>query len=687
MKKLVMILLATICAFSVMAFTACEINKGNALTVTSIEKTASNGLEDTYTITYSDGSTGTFTITNGKDGEQGIKGEQGEKGEDGHSPKVAIGANGNWFVDDKDTGIKAVGRDGEKGDCGEQGIQGEKGDKGEKGEKGDRGEQGVQGEKGDKGDSGEQGIQGEKGDKGEQGEQGKDGQNGENGKSAYEIYKEKYGYEGTEEEWLADLANGRLDLKEKHTVIFDTDSGTIIPEQKVVDGKKIVKPEDPIKEGYRFTGWYCGEELWSFIGYTVTEDMTLTAKWEKVTIVGDFEIEEDSYITIKSYVGEGNMTIPYLINGKEVVIGDNAFEGNSKIKTVTFEADFVNYRKEMFKKCNNIQKITFNDKYNNELYWLFGYTTATVPESLTEISYLAETGINKEMLKSEIAKHAVTLVIPEGVSSIGGFDSCIGIEEVRIPETVTTIEESAFSGCGMLNDITIPDSVVEIGKEIFDGCASLSKLDIPFLDTVIGSLFGTSFYSESIEISQRDPSFNYQNGTNKKYYIPKKLEEIIIRNGSVYHRGLENISSIKKIVFGDKVNKIEEHVADGCQNLIEITIGKNVKEIGQLAFAGCVNVEKIYWNAVNCLYEGNISFSGTTYEIISSLKLSTVIIGKEVTNLQKQIFNKCLNLEKVLFEDTEGWNDGENNIIVTNPKVNAQYFIKNTTKNLIKSVV
>lgn len=687
MKKLVMILLATICAFSVMAFTACEINKGNALTVTSIEKTASNGLEDTYTITYSDGSTGTFTITNGKDGEQGIKGEQGEKGEDGHSPKVAIGANGNWFVDDKDTGIKAVGRDGEKGDCGEQGIQGEKGDKGEKGEKGDRGEQGVQGEKGDKGDSGEQGIQGEKGDKGEQGEQGKDGQNGENGKSAYEIYKEKYGYEGTEEEWLADLANGRLDLKEKHTVIFDTDSGTIIPEQKVVDGKKIVKPEDPIKEGYRFTGWYCGEELWSFIGYTVTEDMTLTAKWEKVTIVGDFEIEEDSYITIKSYVGEGNMTIPYLINGKEVVIGDNAFEGNSKIKTVTFEADFVNYRKEMFKKCNNIQKITFNDKYNNELYWLFGYTTATVPESLTEISYLAETGINKEMLKSEIAKHAVTLVIPEGVSSIGGFDSCIGIEEVRIPETVTTIEESAFSGCGMLNDITIPDSVVEIGKEIFDGCASLSKLDIPFLDTVIGSLFGTSFYSESIEISQRDPSFNYQNGTNKKYYIPKKLEEIIIRNGSVYHKGLENISSIKKIVFGDKVNKIEEHVADGCQNLIEITIGKNVKEIGQLAFAGCVNVEKIYWNAVNCLYEGNISFSGTTYEIISSLKLSTVIIGKEVTNLQKQIFNKCLNLEKVLFEDTEGWNDGENNIIVTNPKVNAQYFIKNTTKNLIKSVV
>ena len=318
MKKLWLILLLTLCCSSIaMGITAVvktSDQKNNAeKNIIGIEKTETDDNSDKYEIIYSDGTSYSFIVKNGKDG---------------HTPIITIGENGNWFIDGKDTGIMA---EGTTGDQGEQGIQGEKGDKGEqgeqgiqgeKGDKGDQGEQGIQGEKGDKGDQGEQGIQGEKGDKGDQGDPGNDGQNGENGKSAYEIYKEKYGYEGTEEEWLADLANGRLDLKEKHTVIFDTDGGTVIPEQKVVDGKKIVKPENPIKEGYRFTGWYCGEELWSFIGYTVTEDMTLTAKWEKVTIVGDFEIEEENNFTlIKKYIGEsGILTIPDEINGKIIKI-------------------------------------------------------------------------------------------------------------------------------------------------------------------------------------------------------------------------------------------------------------------------------------------------------------------------------------------------------------------------------
>ncbi len=42
--------------------------------IASIEKTATNGLVDTYTITLTDGSTHTFTVTNGKDGLPGADG-------------------------------------------------------------------------------------------------------------------------------------------------------------------------------------------------------------------------------------------------------------------------------------------------------------------------------------------------------------------------------------------------------------------------------------------------------------------------------------------------------------------------------------------------------------------------------------------------------------------------------------
>ena len=51
--------------------------------IASIEKTGTDGLVDTYTITFLDGSTQTYTVTNGEKGEKGDKGEKGEKGDAG----------------------------------------------------------------------------------------------------------------------------------------------------------------------------------------------------------------------------------------------------------------------------------------------------------------------------------------------------------------------------------------------------------------------------------------------------------------------------------------------------------------------------------------------------------------------------------------------------------------------------
>lgn len=91
----------------------------DGVSVVSISKTNTDGNVDTYTIAYSDGSTSTFTVTNGVDGEQGI---QGNPGQDGHSPVVRIGNNGHWFVDGVDTGIQAQGPKGDKGETGDDGL-------------------------------------------------------------------------------------------------------------------------------------------------------------------------------------------------------------------------------------------------------------------------------------------------------------------------------------------------------------------------------------------------------------------------------------------------------------------------------------------------------------------------------------------------------------------------------------
>lgn len=58
--------------------------------IAKIEKTATEGLIDTYTIHYSDKTTSTFTITNGADGKNGSDGKDGTNGKDGADGKDGI---------------------------------------------------------------------------------------------------------------------------------------------------------------------------------------------------------------------------------------------------------------------------------------------------------------------------------------------------------------------------------------------------------------------------------------------------------------------------------------------------------------------------------------------------------------------------------------------------------------------
>ncbi|MDE5789019.1 MAG: S1C family serine protease [Clostridia bacterium] len=72
MKKKILASFAAAAALSLGIFSGCIF--GNSVSVTSIEKTDSVGLVDYYTVSYSDGSTSQFTVTNGKDGVNGKDG-------------------------------------------------------------------------------------------------------------------------------------------------------------------------------------------------------------------------------------------------------------------------------------------------------------------------------------------------------------------------------------------------------------------------------------------------------------------------------------------------------------------------------------------------------------------------------------------------------------------------------------
>ena len=78
-------------------------------------------------------------------------------------------------------------------------------------------------------------------------------------------------------------------LFEKYTVTFQNEEGEVYQTVVVIEGEKIIKPEDPSKEGYTFLNWVYNGENWIFSDYTVSDNMTLTAKFliNKYTITFD----------------------------------------------------------------------------------------------------------------------------------------------------------------------------------------------------------------------------------------------------------------------------------------------------------------------------------------------------------------------------------------------------------------
>ena len=71
MKKKGLLKALLACLILSLGFSSCELVQKERVSIVSIEKTATEGLVDTYTIYYSDGSEYSFEVTNGADGVDG----------------------------------------------------------------------------------------------------------------------------------------------------------------------------------------------------------------------------------------------------------------------------------------------------------------------------------------------------------------------------------------------------------------------------------------------------------------------------------------------------------------------------------------------------------------------------------------------------------------------------------------
>lgn len=99
-------------------------------------------------------------------------------------------------------------------------------------------------------------------------------------------------------------------------VSFDSANSTNISKVEVKEGEIVTKITDPMKEGYRFLGWYQGEEKFDFSN-SIKKDVTLVAKWEKIDVTENKKF-----------------TITFNSDGGSSVISQTVEEGKTGVKPV-----------------------------------------------------------------------------------------------------------------------------------------------------------------------------------------------------------------------------------------------------------------------------------------------------------------------------------------------------------------
>jgi len=198
-----------------------------------------------------------------------------------------------------------------------------------------------------------------------------------------------------------------------------------------------------------------------------------------------------------------------------------------------------------------------------------------------------------------------TFSLPNKLEYLGRYSLALGNNfdgEIIIPETLTEIPESAFSGLNLKggtkvtfhdgitkigrcafdgisfgNGFKLPPYLKEIGEDAFYGCHFMDELDIP--ETV--QIIGTRAFADT----NLKGEFSVPNGI--EMISPTPLGECGYALGSFANTQFE------KILISDNVEIIGGRAFYANDYLRELEIGKNVDRIGMEAFAYCPGLQRV----------------------------------------------------------------------------------------------
>lgn len=334
-------------------------------------------------------------------------------------------------------------------------------------------------------------------------------------------------------------------------------------------------------------------------------------------------------------------------------IGDGAFMSCPNLTSVNIPKGVTNIKDFAFYECKSLTSINIPEGVTNigegAFCWCVDLTSFTIPESVTSIGYNAFARCSS----------LTSLSIPKSVTSIGygAFGSCSNLTSISvdknnarydsrdncnaiietasntliagcstsfIPEGVTSIGWSAFSGCSSLTAITIPESVTSIGYGAFMSCSNLTSINIPKSVTSIGrsafsscsSLTDVYCYSESVPTLDAE-AFYAVDCSKITLHVPKSAFADYMDSPSWNMFG----KILKLMAPGDQVTSLSYLSNDKVYTLRSaraFLLHSNVEEVaGKLCSSTGIKVEAVEYSLGNPALHFRIEKQGDNYYLYS----------------------------------------------------------------------
>ena len=364
------------------------------------------------------------------------------------------------------------------------------------------------------------------------------------------------------------------------------------------------------------------------IGYNAFSDCTsLTSVTipNSVTSIGNMAFHNCSGMT------------SVIISNSVTSIGSGAFSDCTSLTSVTIPNSVTSIGDTAFYNCSSLTSVTIPNSVNSIGASAFQGTAwyNNQPDGLVYAGKVAYYYKGKMPVNTAITLERGTL----GIAKYA-FSGCSGLTSVTIPNSVTSIGLSPFSGCSGLTSIVvedgntvydsrdnsnaiietstntliagcknskIPNSVTSIGDGAFSSCSGLTSVIIPSGVTSIGeSAFSNCSRLTSIVVE--DGNTVYDSRDNCNAIIETSTNTLIsgchntkIPN-SVAHIGeyaFSSCSGLKNIIIPEGVKTIGSYAFQFCFDLEGIELPSSLTKIGYVAYRQCTKMKTVISHITN----------------------------------------------------------------------------------------